>query len=141
MSEIKLACPHCHKEFPASAAAGPCPFCAGDLSANRPTSAARPIFQPAYVNWRKFLLVLLAVPAGCFLTMALDWDGLTAMIGLFGMFVSGLICARMIMNGSNLTGFKHALAYFSVALLLCCLVGFLCFIGCISASAVSRHRL
>jgi len=141
MSEIKFACTHCQEELPANYAAEWCPFCGRDLPSGGTGAPTRPAFEPGYVTWRKFFIVLLAPPVCCFLALAVGLELPAFLIGMFGSFVSGLWCARMIINGSNLTGFKNGLAQFGVTMLLCCLSVFLCFIGCIGTSMVSQHGM
>ena len=136
-----MNCLHCQKELPANYEAGLCPFCGRDLKPGQANLPAQPAFELNYISWPKCFIVLLAPAATCFLALAVNWGGLAVVFGLFGALISGLMCARMIMAGVNLAGSKRALMYFAVAMLLCCLSGFLCFIGCISASAVSHHGI
>jgi hypothetical protein len=134
-----MNCPHCQKELPANYEAGWCPFCGRDLKPGQANPPSQRAFESNYVSWPKFFIVLLAPAVACFLALAVDVGGLAVILGLFGALISGLMCARMIMEGVNLAGSKKALAYLGLAFLLCCLSCFLCFIGCISASTVSKH--
>jgi hypothetical protein len=136
-----MNCPHCQKELPATYAETWCPLCGRDLEPEGVGAPARQAFEPGYVTWRKFFIVLLAPPVCCFLALAAGLELPAFLFGMFGSFVSGLWCARMIINGSNLTGFKNRLTQFGVAMLLCCLSIFLCFIGCISPSIISQHGM
>ena len=136
-----MNCPHCQKELPANDAAAWCPFCGRDLEPDAANLASQPAFASSYVNWPKFFVVLFAPPVCCFLALAVGVGGLAVIFGLFGSLISGLVCARMIMEGINLAGFKKAATHFGLIILLCCLSCFLCFVGCMSASTVSKHGI
>lgn len=136
-----MNCLHCQKELPANYAGEWCPFCGRDLEPSEANPPSQPAFESNYISWPKFFIVLLAPSAACFLALAVDWGGLAVLSGLFGALISGLVCARMIMEGVNLAGANKVLAHLGLAFLLCCLSFFLCFIGCIGASTVTKHGI
>ena len=133
-----MNCPHCQKDLPENYGAAWCPFCGKDLSV---PETNLPAFESRWVSWPKFFIILFAPAIGCFLALAIDIGGLAVLLGLFGSLVSGLICARMIMENVNLTGFKRGLAHFGLAILLCGTAWFLCFLGCTSSAAISNHGI
>jgi hypothetical protein len=133
-----MNCPHCQEELPADYPAGWCPFCGKDLFV---AGTDLPAFESRWVSWPKFFIILFAPAIGCFLALTIDIGGLAVLLGLFGSLVSGLICARMIMENVNLMGFKRGLAHFGLAMLLCATAWFLCFLGCTSGAAISNHGI
>lgn len=98
------------------------------------------MFQPVWISWPKFFAVRFAPALGTFLAMAINSIGLAILSGL-GSPISGFVCARMLMCGVNLTGFKLALVHFGLALVLCGLTGLLCFLGCTSAVRLTNPGL
>jgi hypothetical protein len=135
-----MNCPHCQKALPENYGVAWCPHCGRELLPDKADSPPQ-VFEPNQISWPKFFVVLLAPAVCCFLALAVDLGGLAILPGLFGGMISGLICTRMIMEGVNLTGIKKAITCFGLAVLLCCLSYFLCFVGCISASTVTRHEI
>jgi len=107
-----------------------CPFCGGSLGPGQ-TDSPPPLFEPKWVHWRKFFLVLLTPAALCFLTMMINLAPIAILTGLIGSIAAGLICAGIGMESSNLTGFKRGIAHFCVAIALCALAWGLCFVGCV----------
>jgi hypothetical protein len=136
-----MNCPHCQKELPDNYGAVYCPFCGRDLIPDETSSLFQPTFEPKCIHWPKFFIVLLTPAICCFLALAVDIGGLAVLFGLIGGVVSGLVCARMIMAAFNPIGLKRSIVYFGLAMLLCGLSFFLCFVGCVSASTVSRHGI
>ncbi len=136
-----MNCLHCQKELPANYAEAWCPFCGRDLEPDSSGTAALPAFEANYINWPRFFIVLFVPPVCCFLALAVGIVDLAGIFGVFGSFISGLVCTRMIMGRTNLVGLKRAAAHFGLAMLLCCLSCFLCFVGCMSAATVSKHGL
>ena len=128
-----MNCPGCQKELPGYSVATLCPFCGEELSL--------PVFQPVWISWIKFFAVLFVPAIGCFLAGAINSIGLAVLFGLLGSLISGLVCARMLMRGVNLTGFKSFLVHFGSALVLCGLAWFLCFLGCTGAASVTNRSL
>jgi hypothetical protein len=136
-----MNCPHCQKELPANSGAAWCPFCGRDLLPNEAGSQPQPAFEQNHVRWPKFFIFLLAPAICCFLALAVDVGGLAVFSALLGSLISGLICTRIIMGAINSTGLKRAMVHFGLAIILCGLSFFLCFVGCISASTISRHGI
>jgi hypothetical protein len=139
-----MNCPHCQRELPEKYGTGWCPFCGHDLPSNQIDtlqSPPRPVIEPNHINWPKFFLILFAPAVGCFLALIVDIGGLAVLFGPFGGSISGLVCAHMIMEAVNFTGSKRTMIHFGLAILLCALSFFLCFVGCVSASTVSRHGI
>ena len=127
-----MKCTGCQKALPDFSFATLCPFCGAELP--------KPVFQPVWISWPKFFAVLVAPALGTFLAVAINSIGLAILSGL-GSPISGLVCARMLMCGVNLTGFKRALVHFGLALVLCGLTGFLCFLGCAGTASITNHDL
>lgn len=101
-----------------------------------------PETAPNPISWLKFFIILFAPAILCFLILLANFDGLLpvmAFVGLIGGLLSGLICAGMIVQGLELTGFRRGLAYGSLAIVLCCLSYFLCFLGCTEGMLVATH--
>jgi hypothetical protein len=126
-----MNCPGCQKELPGFSVATRCPFCGAELPL--------PVFQPVWISWPKFFAVLFAPALGSFLAGAIRSGGLILLFGLLGSLVASLICARMLMKGVNLTGFRRALFHSGLALVLCGLTWFLCFLGCTGAASLTKH--
>lgn len=121
-----MNCPGCQRELPGFSLATLCPYCGAELP--------KPMFQPIWVSWPKFFAVLVAPAVVCFLAGTIDSLGLVILSGLFGSLISGLVCARMLMNGVTLQGYQRALVHFCLGLAMCGLTWFLCFLGCTAQS-------
>ena len=128
-----MNCPRCQKELPGFSLATLCPFCGEELPL--------PAFQPVWISWPKFFAVLLAPALGSFLAIAINGGWLALPFVFLGSLVSGFVCARMLMNGINLTGFKRTVANFGLALILCGTTLFLCFLGCTGAVSIANHGI
>jgi hypothetical protein len=130
-------CPHCQKGLPENYGALYCAFCGKDLPPREVESS--PVNELRQVSWPKFFAILFAPAVGCFLSLSLDVGAFAVLLGLIGSLVSGLICTRWIMEIVKLFGYKRALAHFGLAICLCSLSWFLCFLGCTGAESISNH--
>jgi hypothetical protein len=89
-----MNCPHCQRPVDDNYTGVSCPVCGGVLPSS--SLSGQSLFQPHYVNWRRFYIVLLLPPVCCFVSIALKMDILAGIFGIVGSLVSGLICSRML---------------------------------------------
>jgi hypothetical protein len=138
-----MICPHCQKKLPENYGAVYCLFCGKDLPPENSVQAmpSHTLFVAAKINWRIFFLVLFAPAILSFLSLAIGLGGLAVLPGLFGGLVSGLICARMVMETIAFTGFIKFAAHFALAVVFCFLCYSLCWVGCAAALSISGNRL
>src|ERR1022692_1417801 len=126
-----MNCPHCQKELPDNLLASICPHCRQAL----PT----PIFQSAWVDWKKIILLSFAPAMLCLLSMIMRLQIISVLVGIFGSLGGGLFSARLLMAGFNLTGVKRNLVHFLAAIILSGLNCSFCFLGCTSGAAITGH--
>jgi hypothetical protein len=135
----RVNCPHCHQALPDGSATSACPICGRELPPAVPLDA-KPV-EAAPTNWPVFFAVLLAPPAGCFFSLAMNLGILAAFLGCVGSLVSGVICARIIMEHLTVSGPKRGLVGLLIGVLFCGFSYFLSALGCSTASSVTHHGI
>jgi hypothetical protein len=134
-----MNCQHCEKELPEKYSASWCPFCGRDLRIESLETMGM-MYSNHPFNWLGFCTVLVAPALICFVFGMISvklFGAAIVLIAIFGGMTSGLVCTRIIMNRSDMFGFQRVIAHFFLAVALCALSYFLCFMGCAVSMSIT----
>ena len=122
-------CPHCSTDLSEYPLATACPQCHQDLPP--------PVFQSDWVDWKKVLLFSFGPAVICLLTILGHAGVIAGLVGTFASWGCGAYCAKLVMEGFNLTGARRTLLYLSLVVVFCGLNVVFCFLGCAGGMTVS----
>jgi hypothetical protein len=134
-----MNCPHCQKELPENYGANWCSFCGKDLATDKIFPKDKSGIQR--LPTKGFFISLLAPAIVSFTALLLHVEFIAAFAGIFGILVSGFVCAILYVRSLNPTGFKRAFLNLFFIAAFCFLSFALSGLGCVAGAAVSSTRV
>ena len=110
------------------------PHCGADLPVEPQFAASGD--ESKQINWREFFIILFLPPAVTFLALAANLMAIAVIAALAGSVVSGIVCARMVMKRTMVSGVRRVLFHIVAVILLSSLSLIVSGLGCAAGAVV-----